>query len=212
MRVNCTQMVLNYIWIAFFLIAFIVAIVKAVFFGDMEVFPSMVSSTFDMAKLGFELSLGLTGVMTLWLGIMKVGEKGGAVNLLSKGISPLFNKLFPDIPKNHPVHGSMVMNIAANMLGLDNAATPLGLKAMKELQDLNPDKDRASNSMIMFLVLNTSGLTIIPISIMVYRAQLGAADPSDIFLPILISTFVSTLVGIIAVSLWQKINLFQKEI
>ena len=150
--------------------------------------------------------------MTLWLGIMKVGEKGGAVNLLSKGISPLFNKLFPDIPKNHPVHGSMVMNIAANMLGLDNAATPLGLKAMKELQDLNPDKDRASNSMIMFLVLNTSGLTIIPISIMVYRAQLGAADPSDIFLPILISTFVSTLVGIIAVSLWQKINLFQKEI
>lgn len=205
-------MVLNYIWIAFFLIAFIVAIVKAVFFGDMEVFPLMVSSTFDMAKLGFELSLGLTGVMTLWLGIMKVGEKGGAVNLLSKGISPLFNKLFPDIPKNHPVHGSMVMNIAANMLGLDNAATPLGLKAMKELQDLNPDKDRASNSMIMFLVLNTSGLTIIPISIMVYRAQLGAADPSDIFLPILISTFVSTLVGIIAVSLWQKINLLQKEI
>ena len=195
-------MVLNYIWIAFFLIAFIVAIVKAVFFGDMEVFPAMVGSTFDMAKLGFELSLGLTGVMTLWLGIMKVGEKGGAVNLLSKGISPLFNKLFPDIPKNHPVHGSMVMNIAANMLGLDNAATPLGLKAMKELQDLNPDKDRASNSMIMFLVLNTSGLTIIPISIMVYRAQLGAADPS----------VVSTLVGIIAVSLWQKINLFQKEI
>ncbi|MBQ1730946.1 MAG: hypothetical protein II037_01935, partial [Bacteroidales bacterium] len=205
-------MVLNYIWIAFFLIAFIVAIVKAVFFGDMEVFPAMVGSTFDMAKLGFELSLGLTGVMTLWLGIMKVGEKGGAIGLLSKGISPLFNKLFPDIPKNHPVHGSMVMNIAANMLGLDNAATPLGLKAMKELQDLNPDKDRASNSMIMFLVLNTSGLTIIPISIMVYRAQLGAADPSDIFLPILISTFVSTLVGIIAVSLWQKINLFQKEI
>ena len=205
-------MVLNYIWIAFFLIAFIVAIVKAVFFGDMEVFPAMVGSTFDMAKLGFELSLGLTGVMTLWLGIMRVGEKGGAIGLLSKGISPLFNKLFPDIPKNHPVHGSMVMNIAANMLGLDNAATPLGLKAMKELQDLNPDKDRASNSMIMFLVLNTSGLTIIPISIMVYRAQLGAADPSDIFLPILISTFVSTLVGIIAVSLWQKINLLQKEI
>ena len=205
-------MVLNYIWIAFFLIAFVVAVVKCACFGDMEVFSNIVGSTFDNAKLGFELSLGLTGVMTLWLGIMKVGEKGGAVNLLSKGVSPLFNRLFPDVPRNHPVHGSMVMNIAANMLGLDNAATPLGLKAMKELQELNPNKDRASNSMIMFLVLNTSGLTIIPISIMVYRAQLGAADPSDIFLPILISTFVSTLVGIITVSIWQKINLFQKEI
>jgi len=205
-------MVLNYIWIAFFLIAFVVAVVKCACFGDMEVFSNIVGSTFDNAKLGFELSIGLTGVMTLWLGIMKIGEKGGAVNLLSKGVSPLFNRLFPDVPKNHPVHGSMVMNIAANMLGLDNAATPLGLKAMKELQELNPNKDRASNSMIMFLVLNTSGLTIIPISIMVYRAQLGAADPSDIFLPILISTFVSTLVGIITVSLWQKINLFQKEI
>ena len=170
------------------------------------------NGTFENAKLGFELSLGLTGVMTLWLGIMKIGEKGGAINYLSRGISPLFNKLFPDIPKNHPVHGSMVMNIAANMLGLDNAATPLGLKAMKELQEINPEKSKASNPMIMFLVLNTSGLTIIPISVMVYRAQMGAADPSDIFLPILLSTFVSTLIGIVAVSMFQKINLFCKEV
>jgi len=170
------------------------------------------NSTFEYAKMGFELSLGLTGVMTLWLGVMKIGENGGAIKLLSKGISPLFNKLFPEIPKNHPVHGSMVMNIAANMLGLDNAATPLGLKAMNELQELNKTKDTASNPMIMFLVLNTSGLTIIPISIMVYRAQMGAADPSDIFIPILLSTFVSTLAGIIAVSIAQKINLFTKTI
>lgn len=180
--------------------------------GDMTVFPEIMNGTFDNAKLGFELSLGLTGIMTLWLGIMKIGEKGGAINYLSRAISPLFTKLFPEIPKNHPVHGSMVMNIAANMLGLDNAATPLGLKAMNELQELNSQKDRASNPMIMFLVLNTSGLTIIPISIMVYRAQLGAADPSDIFLPILIATFVSTLVGIITVSIFQKINLFCKEV
>ena len=178
----------------------------------MTVFPEIMNGTFDMAKLGFELSLGLTGIMTLWLGIMKVGEKGGAMNYLSRAISPLFNRLFPDIPKNHPVHGSMVMNIAANMLGLDNAATPLGLKAMNELQELNSQKDTATNPMIMFLVLNTSGLTIIPISIMVYRAQLGAADPSDIFLPILISTFMSTLIGILTVSIFQKINLFSKEI
>jgi len=170
------------------------------------------NGTFDNAKIGFELSLGLTGVMTLWLGIMKIGEKGGAINYLSRGISPLFNKLFPGIPKNHPVYGSMVMNIAANMLGLDNAATPLGLKAMTQLQELNTKKDTASNSMIMFLVLNTSGLTLIPISVMVYRAQLGAANPSDIFLPILLSTFFSTLIGIIAVALYQKINLFCKEV
>jgi spore maturation protein SpmA/spore maturation protein SpmB len=205
-------LVLNYIWIAFFLIAFVVALVKLIFFGDVSVFPALMSSTFDNAKLGFELSLGLTGIMTLWLGIMKVGEKGGAMNYLARIISPLFNKLFPDIPKNHPVHGSIVMNLAANMLGLDNAATPLGLKAMSELQELNTKKDTASNPMIMFLVLNASGLTIIPISIMVYRAQLLAADASDIFLPILISTFASTLMGIITVSLFQKINLFCKEI
>jgi len=205
-------LVLNYIWIGFFVVAFIVALVRLIFFGDVSVFPEIMNSTFDNAKLGFELSLGLTGVMTLWLGIMKIGEKGGAINYLSRGISPLFNKLFPDIPKNHPVHGSMVMNIAANMLGLDNAATPLGLKAMTELQELNSNKSTASNPMIMFLVLNTSGLTLIPISIMVYRAQLGAADPSDIFLPILLSTFFSTLVGIIAVAMFQKIKLWCKEV
>ena len=205
-------MVLNYIWIGFFLIAFVVALFKLLVFGDMTIFPNIMNSTFEYAKMGFELSLGLTGVMTLWLGVMKIGENGGAIKLLSKGISPLFNKLFPEIPKNHPVHGSMVMNIAANMLGLDNAATPLGLKAMNELQELNKTKDTASNPMLMFLVLNTSGLTIIPISIMVYRAQMGAADPSDIFIPILLSTFVSTLAGIIAVSIAQKINLFTKTI
>ncbi|HNZ84719.1 MAG TPA: nucleoside recognition domain-containing protein [Paludibacteraceae bacterium] len=205
-------MVLNYIWIGFFLIAFVVALFKLLVFGDMTIFPNIMNSTFEYAKMGFELSLGLTGVMTLWLGVMKIGENGGAIKLLSKGISPLFNKLFPEIPKNHPVHGSMVMNIAANMLGLDNAATPLGLKAMNELQELNKTKDTASNPMIMFLVLNTSGLTIIPISIMVYRAQMGAADPSDIFIPILLSTFVSTLAAIIAVSIAQKINLFTKTI
>jgi spore maturation protein SpmA len=205
-------MVLNYIWVGFFVIAFVVALIRLIFFGDTEVFTSIMLGTFDMAKLGFELSLGLTGVMTLWLGIMKVGEKGGAIGVLARIIGPLFNKLFPEIPKNHPVHGSMVMNVAANMLGLDNAATPLGLKAMTELQALNPDKKRASNAMIMFLVLNTSGLTLIPVSIMVYRAQLGAANPADIFVPILISTFVSTLVGIMAVSVFQRINLFNRTI
>ncbi|MDD4235905.1 MAG: nucleoside recognition domain-containing protein [Bacteroidales bacterium] len=205
-------MVLNYIWIGFFVIAFLVALARLIFMGDTEVFTTIMQSTFDMAKLGFELSLGLTGVMTLWLGIMKVGEKGGAIGVLAKVIGPLFNKLFPEIPRNHPVHGSMVMNVAANMLGLDNAATPLGLKAMTELQALNPDKKRASNAMIMFLVLNTSGLTLIPVSIMVYRAQMGAANPADIFVPILISTFVSTLVGIMAVSLYQRINLLNRTV
>lgn len=205
-------MVLNYIWIGFFVIAFAVALVKLIVFGDYDVFPDIMNSTFDSARLGFELSLGLTGVMTLWLGIMKVGERGGAINVLAKLMGPLFNRIFPDIPKNHPVHGSMVMNVAANMLGLDNAATPLGLKAMTELQALNKKKDTASNSMIMFLVLNTSGLTIIPVTVMVYRAQLGAADPSDIFIPILITTFVSTLVGILAVSVVQKINIFNKTV
>lgn len=205
-------MVLNYIWIGFFVIAFVVALARLIFMGDTEVFTTIMQSTFDMAKLGFELSLGLTGVMTLWLGIMKVGEKGGAIGVLAKLIGPLFNKLFPEIPRNHPVHGSMVMNVAANMLGLDNAATPLGLKAMTELQALNPDKKRASNAMIMFLVLNTSGLTLIPVSIMVYRAQMGAANPADIFVPILISTFVSTLVGIMAVSLYQRINLLNRTV
>lgn len=205
-------MALNYIWIAFFLVAFIVALAKLIFFGDMEVFPAIVKSTFDMAKTGFELSLGLTGVMTLWLGIMNVGEKGGMVQKLSKVVSPLFSKLFPEIPKDHPANGSMLMNICANMLGLDNAATPLGLKAMTELQELNPDKNRASNAQIMFLVLNTSGLTLIPISVMMYRALCGAANPTDVFLPILLASFFSTLVGIIAVSIVQKINLLNKTI
>lgn len=205
-------MVLNYIWIAFFIIAFIVGIIRLIFFGDTEIIPAIMNSTFDNAKTGFELSLGLTGVMTLWMGLMKVGEAGGIVNLLSRAVGPLFSKLFPEIPKDHPASGSIMMNIAANMLGLDNAATPLGLKAMTQLQELNKDKDTASNAMIMFLVLNASGLTIIPISIMVYRTQLGAANPADVFIPILLATFASTLTGIIAVSLWQKINLFRKEV
>ena len=203
-------MALNYIWIAFFVIAFVVALIKLIFLGDTQIFSEMVASTFDMAKTGFEISLGLTGVMTLWLGLMRIGEKGGMINVFSKIMGPFFSKLFPEIPKNHPVNGSIMMNLAANMLGIDNAATPLGLKAMSQLQELNPKKDTASNSMIMFLVLNTSGLTLIPVSIMVYRAQMGAADPSDVFIPILIATFFSTLVGILAVSIYQKINLFNK--
>ena len=182
-------MALNVIWIAFFLIAFIVAVVRLVAFGDTEIFTEMVNSTFEMAATGFEISLGLTGVLTLWLGLMKVGEAGGMVAVLAKVVRPFFRRLFPEIPKDHPVFGSIVMNFAANMLGLDNAATPLGLKAMQELQELNPQKDTASNAQITFLVLNTSGLTVLPISIMVYRAQMGAANPSDIFLPILLATF-----------------------
>ena len=203
-------MALNYIWIGFFVIAFVVALVKLIFLGDTQIFSEMVASTFDMAKTGFEISLGLTGVMTLWLGLMRIGEKGGMINVFSRIMGPFFSKLFPEIPKNHPVNGSIMMNLAANMLGIDNAATPLGLKAMSQLQELNPKKDTASNSMIMFLVLNTSGLTLIPVSIMVYRAQMGAADPSDVFIPILIATFFSTIVGILAVSIYQKINLFNK--
>ncbi len=205
-------MVFNYIWVAFFVIAFIAALIRLVFFGDTEVFPEVVGSTFDMAKTGFELSLYLTGVMTLWLGLMRVGEKAGMVNALSRVVSPLFRRLFPDIPKNHPAMGSILMNIAANMLGLDNAATPMGLKAMNQLQELNPKKDTASNSMIMFLVLNTSGLTLIPVSVLVYRAQMGAADPSAVFIPILLSTFFATLAGIITVGIYQRINLLSKEI
>ena len=198
-------MVLNYIWIAFFLIAFVVAAVRLVFMGDTGVFPAIINSTFDSAKTAFDISLGLTGVLSLWLGIMKIGELGGVINMFSRVLSPLFTKLFPDIPKGH-------LNLAANMLGLDNAATPLGLKAMEGLQELNTKKDTASNPMIMFLVLNTSGLTIIPISIMVYRAQLGAAQPTDVFVPILLATFFSTLAGIIAVSVYQKINLLNRTI
>lgn len=203
-------MVLNYIWIAFFVIAFVIALVKLIFMGDYEVFPEMMGSTFESSKTAFEISLGLTGVLSLWLGIMKVGEKGGMVNALARLLSPVFCKLFPDIPKGHPVTGSIFMNIAANMLGLDNAATPLGLKAMEQLQQLNTKKDTATNPMIMFLVLNTSGLTLIPVSIMVYRAQLGAAQPTDIFIPILLATFFSTMAGIIITSLYQRINLLNK--
>ena len=205
-------MVLNYIWIAFFLVALVVGSVKLIFFGDTEIFTTMVNSTFEMARVSVEICLGLIGVLTLWLGLMRVGEQGGAVNILAKVVRPFFHKLFPEIPQDHPVHGSIVMNFAANMLGLDNAATPLGLKAMQELQDLNPDKDSASNAQIMFLVLNTSGLTVIPISIMVYRAQQGAANPSDIFLPILLTTFFSTLAGLIAVAVVQRINLFDRTV
>ena len=205
-------MVLNYIWIAFFLVAFVIAAVKLVFMGDFDVFPAMMDSTFSSSKTAFEISLGLTGVLSLWLGVMKVGEKGGVVNVLARVLSPIFAKLFPDIPKGHPVTGSIFMNIAANMLGLDNAATPLGLKAMEQMQELNPKKDTASNPMIMFLVLNTSGLTLIPISIMVYRAQMGAAQPTDIFIPILLATFFSTLAGVIITSLFQKINLLNRTI
>lgn len=205
-------MVLNYIWTAFFVIAFVVALVKLVFMGDFEVFPAMMDSTFASSKTAFEISLGLTGVLTLWLGIMKIGEKGGVVNVLARLLSPLFVRLFPDIPKGHPVMGSIFMNIAANMLNLDNAATPLGLKAMEQLQELNKRKDTATNPMIMFLVLNTSGLTIIPVSIMVYRAQMGAAQPTDVFVPLLLATFFSTLAGITVTSIWQRINLFNRTI
>ena len=205
-------MVLNYIWIAFSLTAFIVAVVRLIFLGDTEVFPAIINSTFDSSKTAFEISLGLTGVLSLWMGIMRIGEQGGVIGIFSRLLSPLFTKLFPEIPKGHPVTGSIFMNLAANMLGLDNAATPLGLKAMEGLQELNPKKDTASNPMIMFLVLNTSGLTLIPISIMVYRAQLGAAQPTDVFVPILLATFFSTLAGIIAVSLYQRINLLNRTI
>ena len=203
-------MVLNYIWIAFFVVAFVIAICKLVFWGDVEAFPEMMNSTFSSSKTAFEISLGLTGVLTLWLGIMRVGEKGGAVNALSRLLSPVFVKLFPDIPKGHPVTGSIFMNVAANMLGLDNAATPLGLKAMEQMQTLNDKKDIATNPMIMFLVLNTSGLTLIPVSIMVYRAQMGAAQPTDIFVPILLATFFSTLTGIIVTGIYQRINLLNR--
>lgn len=205
-------MVLNYIFIAFFFIAFVIAVVKLVVLGDVDVFPEIIDSTFSSAKTGFEISLGLTGVLSLWLGIMKVGEKGGVVNVLAKVLSPVFSRLFPSIPNGHPVTGTIFMNIAANMLGLDNAATPMGLKAMKELQTLNPEKERATDAMIMFLVLNTSGLTLIPVSIMVYRAQLGAANPTDIFVPILLATFFSTLAGIIVTSVYQKINLLNRTL
>lgn len=209
---NAHIMVLNYIWIAFFLIAFLMALGKLVIFGDTSVFPAIIDSTFASSKTAFEISLGLTGVLSLWLGIMRIGEKGGVVAIIARWLSPLFCRLFPDIPKEHPVTGTIFMNISANMLGLDNAATPMGLKAMEQLQEMNRQKDTATNPMIMFLVLNTSGLTIIPISIMVYRAQMGAAQPTDVFIPLLLATFFSTLAGIICVSLYQRINLLNRTL
>ncbi len=205
-------MVLNYIWVGFVLIAILVGLIKLIFLGDTEVLPAIGLSTFDNAKLAFEISIYLTGVMALWLGLMRVGEKGGVIKVLSRLIAPFFRRIFPEIPKDHPASGSMIMNIAANMIGLDNAATPLGLKAMEDLQELNPQKDTASNAQIMFLVLNTSGLTLLPINVMVFRAQLGAVDPSDVFIPILIATFVSSLVGLLVVAAYQRINLLDKVV
>ena len=205
-------MVLNYIWIAFFLVAFAVALVRLIFLGDTEVFPAIMNSTFSSAKTAFEISLGLTGVLSLWLGIMRIGEKGGVVDVVARWLAPVFSKIFPDIPKGHPVTGTIFMNFAANMLGLDNAATPMGLKAMEQLQELNTKKDTATNPMIMFLVLNTSGLTLVPISVMVYRAQMGAAQPTDVFVPILLATFFSTVVGLIITCLYQRINLFNRTL
>ncbi len=205
-------MVLNYIWITFFVVAFVIALVRLLFMGDTEIFPAIMNSTFSSAETAFKISLGLTGVLSLWLGIMRIGEQGGVVSVFARILSPVFSRLFPDIPKGHPVTGTIFMNISANMLGLDNAATPMGLKAMEQMQELNPKKDTASNPMIMFLVLNTSGLTIIPVSIMVYRAQLGAAQPTDVFIPILLATFFSTMIGLLAVSLYQRINLFNRTL
>ncbi len=205
-------MVLNYIWIAFFLLAFIFALGQLIFTGNTQVFSDMVNETFSSAKTAFEISLGLTGVLTLWMGLMKIGEKGGMVKMLSRLIGPFFSRIFPDLPKGHPAYGSIIMNLAANMLGLDNAATPMGLKAMGEMQEVNKKKDTASNAQIMFLVLNTSGLTIIPVSVMVFRAQLGAANPADIFIPILLATFFSTIVGLVSVSIMQKIKLYDRVI
>jgi spore maturation protein SpmA len=205
-------MALNYIFVAFFLVAMLVGLVRLIVLGDTTIFSTMVNSTFDTAQSAFEIALGLTGALTLWLGVMKVGEAGGAIGVLAKVARPFFRRLFPEVPADHPAHGSIIMNFAANMLGLDNAATPLGLKAMQELQELNPEKETASNAQIMFLVLNTSGLTIIPVSIMAYRAQAGAANPADVFLPILLATFFSTMAGLVAVSIAQRINLLDRVI
>ena len=208
---KCIAMVLNYIWIAFFLIAFVVASVQLAM-GNTEVFPAIVGSTFDSARTAFDISLGLTGVLSLWMGIMKIGEQGGIVGRLARLLSPLMVRLFPEVPAGHPVFGHIFMNFSANMLGLDNAATPLGLKAMEGLQQLNPRKDTASNAMIMFLVLNTSGLTLIPVGVMVYRAQMGAAQPTDVFIPILIATTVATLAGMVITALFQRINLLNRTL
>ena len=205
-------MVLNYIWIALILLAVLMGVVQAVFFGQTDIFTELLNSTFTNAKTGFELALGLTGVLTFWTGVMKIGERGGVINTLSRGVAPFFSRIFPEVPKGHKVFGSMLMNVSANILGLDNAATPMGLKAMAELQEINPDKKRASNAMIMFIVLGASGLTLVPTSIMAYRAQLGAANPADVFMPILIATYMSTLVGLLACCFVQKINIWDKVV
>ncbi|MGE3173498.1 MAG: nucleoside recognition domain-containing protein [Planctomycetota bacterium] len=205
-------MALNVLWVGFFLVAFLVGLFKLIVHGDTAVFATMIASTFEMAKVAFEICLGLCGVLTLWLGLMRIGERGGAIELLARVVRPFFWRLFPELPRDHPVHGAMILNFAANMLGLDNAATPMGLKAMQQLQELNPDKDRASNAQIMFLVLNTSGLTLIPIAIMTYRAQAGAANPADVFLPILLTTFFSTVGGLVLVALIQRINLLDRVV
>jgi len=205
-------MALNYIWIAFFIIGFLVALGRLIFAGDTQIFNELVTAVFSNAKTGFEISLGLTGALTLWMGLLRVGEKGGVVAILGKAMGPLFEKLFPGLPKGHPAYGSIMLNLSANMLGLDNAATPMGLKAMKEMQEVNPNKDAASNAQIMFMVLNAAGLTIIPVSVIVYRIQLGAANPADIFIPILISTFCALMAGLISVAIIQKINLLDKVV
>lgn len=205
-------MVLNYIWLALILIAIAVGIVQAVVFGQVDIFSDILNSTFDSAKTGFEISLGLTGVLSLWMGIMKIGESAGVIRTMSRAVSPFFQRIFPELPKGHPAFGSMLMNISATMLGIDNAATPLGLQAMREMQESSPDKTKASNSMIMFLVLVTSGLTLVPVSIMTYRAQLGAANPADVFLPILLATFFAAVAGLVSVAIAQKINLFNRVV
>jgi len=204
--------VLNIIWIGFFLIAFFTALVKLVFFGDQQIFAQIMEAMFSLSKSAFEISLGLTGVLALWLGIMRIGEKSGFIQLLTQSLTPLFSRLMPDVPSDHPALGAIVMNISANALGLDNAATPLGIKAMKELQTLNPNPNTASNAQILFLVINTSGVTLFPVTIFTYRAQMGAANPTDVFIPILIATYMSTLVGLLAVAFVQKINLLDKVI
>lgn len=205
-------MVLNYIWIGLVLIAILVGLIQALITGQTDIFTELLNSTFANAKTGFELALGLTGVLTLWSGIMKIGERGGVVHTLSRGVAPFFHRIFPEVPHNHPVFGTMLMNISANFLGLDNAATPMGLKAMGELQELNTDKSKASNAMIMFVTLGASGLTLIPTTIMAYRAQLGAANPADVFLPILLATYVSTIVGLISCCIIQRIHLLDRVI
>ena len=204
-------MALNYIWIALFALGFLVGVIKLCL-GDVEALPAMMDSTFEMSKDGFEMCLGLTGTLTLWMGLLKIGEDSGLINRLANFLSPVLTRLFPEIPKGHPALGAIFMNISANMLGLDNAATPMGLKAMQELQSINKTKDTASNSMIMFLTLNTSGVTLIPISIMAYRAKAGAADPTDVFIPLLLTSLCSTVVGLIVCSVYQRINLFNRYI